>query len=202
MNPAENVRHLLDTFLRKPPALGEGVYIARTAVVVGDVTLGDHSSVWYNAVLRADINRIVIGPGSNIQDNAVLHLAGDLPCLLGARVTVGHSAVVHACQIGDECLVGMGAVVLDGAIIGRRCLIGARALVTQNMVVPEGSLVLGAPARVARALTPDELESLKFYAEHYVQNAAYCLANDINVGAPMSAAPAPPRPRRRKTPAA
>ncbi len=113
--------------------------------MIGDVTLGDHVSVWYNAVLRGDINRIVVGHHTNIQDNAVLHLADDLPCIVGDYVTIGHSAVVHACTVRDECLIGMGAVVLDGAVIGRQCLIGARALVTQGCQIPEGSLVLGAP---------------------------------------------------------
>src|ERR1700691_2484853 len=108
----------LDTFLRKQPTAGKNVYIASGAVVVGDVTLGDGASVWYNAVLRGDINRIVVGEGSNIQDNSVLHLADEFPCLIGSYVTVGHSAIVHACTIGDECLIGMGAVVLDGAEIG------------------------------------------------------------------------------------
>src|SRR5688572_5738625 len=108
----------LDVFLRKTSALGKGVYIARTAVVLGDVTLGDHSSIWYNTVLRGDINRIVVGHHTNIQDNSVLHLADDLPCLVGHWVTIGHSAIVHACTIGDEVLVGMGAVILDGAVIG------------------------------------------------------------------------------------
>src|SRR5947208_11195729 len=123
----------LDTFLRKQPKLGHGVYLAKTAVVLGDVTIGDHSSVWYGAVLRGDINRIVVGHHTNIQDNAVLHLADDFPCLVGNYVTVGHSAIVHACTIGNECLIGMGAVILDGAEIGDQCLIGAKALVTQGM---------------------------------------------------------------------
>src|SRR6188768_1413421 len=100
----------LETFLRKKPTLGKNVYIANGAVVVGDVTLGDHSSVWFNAVVRGDINRIVIGHHSNIQDNAVVHLADEFPCLIGNWVTVGHSAIVHACTVGDETLVGMGAV--------------------------------------------------------------------------------------------
>ena len=133
----------LDRFLLKQPKLGKGVYLARGAAVLGDVTLGDYSSVWYNAVLRGDINRIVVGHHSNIQDNAVLHLADDFPCLVGNYVTIGHSAVVHACKVGDETLVGMGAVILDGAVIGRQCLIGARALVTQGAKIPAGSLVLG-----------------------------------------------------------
>jgi carbonic anhydrase/acetyltransferase-like protein (isoleucine patch superfamily) len=175
----------LDAFLRKKPILGKGVYIARGAVVVGDVTLGDGASVWYNAVLRGDINRIVVGAGSNIQDNSVLHLADDFPCVIGDYVTVGHSAIVHACAIGDECLIGMGAVILDGAEIGAQCLIGAKALVTQNTKIPAGSLVLGAPAKVVRALTPDERSGLKYWADKYVANAAYCVAHNINAGAPL-----------------
>jgi gamma-carbonic anhydrase len=107
------------------------------------VTLGAHSSVWYGAVLRGDINRIVVGHHSNIQDNAVLHLADDLACLVGNWVTVGHGAIVHACTVGDEVLVGMGAVILDGAVIGKQSLIGAKALVTQGTKIPPGSLVLG-----------------------------------------------------------
>lgn len=199
MNPNDSVRHQLDSFLRKRPTLGPNVYIARGAVVVGDVTLGAGASVWYNAVLRADINRIVVGTGSNVQDNAVLHLAGDLPCLVGNYVTIGHAAVVHACTIGDECLIGMGAVVLDGAVVGKQCLIGARALVTQNALIPDGSLVLGAPAKVVRPLTPEELATLKIYAEHYVENGAYCLEHGLHVGAPLepSAAPRAPRTKRR-----
>src|SRR4051812_24387292 len=105
-----DLRQQLDTFLRKQPRLSKDVYIAQGAVVLGDVTLGDYSSVWYNAVLRGDINRIEIGHHTNIQDNAVVHLADELPCLIGNWVTVGHSAVVHACTVGDETLVGIGAV--------------------------------------------------------------------------------------------
>lgn len=176
----------LDTFLRQKPKLGKSVYLASTAVVVGDVTLGDHSSVWYNAVLRGDINRIVVGNYTNIQDNSVLHLADELPCILGNWVTVGHSAVVHACTVGDEVLVGMGAVVLDGAVIGEQSLIGAKALVTQGMKVPPGSLVLGAPAKIVRTLTADERAGLKWWAQKYVDNGAYCLKHNINVGKPLS----------------
>ena len=175
----------LDTFLRKKPRLGKGVYIARTAVVLGDVTLGAHSSVWYGAVLRGDINRIVVGHHTNIQDNAVLHLSDVLPCVLGNWVTVGHSAVLHACKVGDEVLVGMGAVVLDGAVIGKQSLIGAKALVPQGMKIPPGSLVLGAPAKIIRALTEKERAGLKWWAEHYVDNGAYCLKHKINVGGPL-----------------
>lgn len=174
----------LDTFLRKNPTLGKNVYIAKGAVVLGDVTLGDNSSVWYNAVIRGDINRIVIGHSTNVQDNAVLHLSDDFPCILGNYVTVGHSAIVHACSVGDESLVGMGAVILDGAEIGEQCLIGARALVVGGMKIPPGSLVLGSPARVVKQLSPEERTNLKHWATKYVTNGAYCLQHKINVGAP------------------
>jgi carbonic anhydrase/acetyltransferase-like protein (isoleucine patch superfamily) len=173
----------LDRFLSQKPKLGKGVYIARGAAVLGDVTLGDYSSVWYNAVLRGDINRIVVGHHSNIQDNAVLHLADEFPCIIGNYVTVGHSAIVHACTVGDETLVGMGAVILDGAVIGRQCLIGARALVTQGAKIPAGSLVLGAPAKVVRALTREERAGLKAWAQKYVENSAYCLKNHSRLSA-------------------
>lgn len=175
----------LDTFLRKQPRLGKNVYIAKNATVVGDVKLGDHASVWYGAVLRGDINRIVVGHHSNIQDNAVLHLADDYGCLVGNYVTVGHSAIVHACKVGDEVLIGMGAIILDGAVIGKQSLIGAKALVTQGMKIPPGSLVLGAPAKVVRKLTPKERAGLKYWATKYVANGAYCLKHQINVGAPL-----------------
>ena len=174
----------LGAFLRKQPVLGRNVYVARGAVVVGDVTLGQGASVWYNAVLRGDINRIVVGAGSNIQDNAVLHLADDFPCILGDYVTVGHSAIVHACTIGRECLIGMGAVILDGAIIGKQSIVGAKALVTQGTKIPPGSLVLGAPAKVVRKLTKEERAGLKWWAQKYVDNGAYCLKHGIGVGGP------------------
>ena len=179
------LRQQLEQFLGKKPALGRGVYIARGAAVLGDVTIGEYSSVWYNAVVRGDINRIVIGHHTNIQDNAVLHLADDYACLIGNYVTVGHSAIVHACTVGDECLVGMGAVILDGSVIGEQSLIGAKALVTNRTQIPAGSLVMGAPAKVVRALTGEERAGLKQWAEKYVANAAYCLEKGINIGGPM-----------------
>ena len=175
----------LDKFLRRQPKLGKNVFIAKTATVIGDVTLGAHSSVWYGAVLRGDINRIVVGHHSNIQDNAVLHLADDYACVLGNWVTVGHSAVVHACTVKDEVLVGMGAVILDGAVIGKQCIIGAKALVTQGTKIPPGTLVLGAPARVARKLTNEERAGLKWWAQKYVDNGAYCLKYGIGMGGPI-----------------
>jgi carbonic anhydrase/acetyltransferase-like protein (isoleucine patch superfamily) len=181
-----NVADQLDRFLRKQPNLSEGVYIARGAVVIGDVTLGKGSSVWYNAVLRGDINRIVVGEFSNIQDNAVVHLADQYPCLIGEHVTVGHSAIVHACTVGNEVLIGMGATILDGAVIGDQCIIGANTLVTQGTVVPPGSMVLGSPGRVVRTLTEAQRQDIKTWALKYVDNAAYCLKHNIGVGAHLS----------------
>jgi gamma-carbonic anhydrase len=162
----------LESVLDKPPTLGKEVFIARGAVVVGEVVLGDHASVWYNAVLRGDINRIVVGHHTNIQDGAVLHLADDLPCLLGNYVSVGHRAIVHACTVGNEVLVGMGSIILDGAVIGEQSIVGAGALVTQGKQIPPGSLVLGSPARVSRSLTLEEKAGLKSLAEKYVRLAA------------------------------
>ncbi len=176
----------LDKFLRRQPKLGKNVFIAKTATVIGDVTLGAHSSVWYGAVLRGDINRIVVGHHSNIQDNAVLHLADELACILGNWVTVGHGAIVHACTGRDEVLVGMGAVILDGAVIGKQSIIGAKALVTQGTKIPPGSLVLGAPGKVVRKLSPEERAGLKWWAQKYVDNGAYCLKYGIGMGSPMA----------------
>ncbi|HLH56559.1 MAG TPA: gamma carbonic anhydrase family protein [Verrucomicrobiae bacterium] len=171
----------LETHLRAQPRLGKGVYITRGATVIGNVTLGDYSSVWCNAVLRGDINRIVIGHHTNIQDNAVLHLADDYGCILGNFVTVGHNAIAHACTVEDEVLVGMGSVILDGAVVGAQSIIGARALVPQGAQIPPGSMVLGVPGKVVRSLTPQERASLKGWAEKYVGVAAYYLKNKINV---------------------
>ena len=158
--------------LRQGPSLGQEVFVAPGAVVVGDVRLGDHASVWYNAVLRGDINRILVGHHTNIQDGAVLHLADELPCVLGSYVSVGHRAIVHACTVGDQVLVGMGSIILDGAVIGEQCIIGAGALVTQGKQIPPGSLVVGSPARVTRSLSEEEKAGLKRLAEKYVRLAA------------------------------
>ena len=175
----------LEKFLREQPRLGEGVYLAKTAVVLGDVTLGDHSSIWYGAVARGDINRIEVGHHSNVQDNAVLHVDRETPCIIGNWVTIGHGAIVHGCTVGNECLVGMGATILDGAVIGEQCIIGANALVTQRTKIPPRSMVLGAPVKVARPLKDEEIDGLKSWAQSYIDNAAYCLEHNLNVGAPL-----------------
>jgi|SRR5580700_10096922 carbonic anhydrase/acetyltransferase-like protein (isoleucine patch superfamily) len=163
----------IDARLRKGPTIHSSAWIVPGATVVGDVTLEEESSVWYGAVLRGDINRIVIGPRSNIQDNAVVHLDDAYPTILGELVTVGHSAIVHACEIEDEVLIGMGSIVLDGAEIGARSIIGANALVTLGMKIPPGSLVLGSPAKIRRQLSLDEQKSLAGWAWKYVETAKH-----------------------------
>ncbi len=175
----ETLQNRLETFLLKQPRLGKQVFVAAGAVVIGDVTLGDYSSVWFNAVLRGDINRIEVGHHSNVQDGAIFHLADEFPCIVGNYVTVGHGAIVHACVVGDEVLVGMGATILDGAVVGEQCLIGARALITPGTRIPPGSLVLGSPAKVARALTTEERAGLKYWAEKYCQNAEFYMSRGI-----------------------
>lgn len=161
----------IENFDRFSPIIHPSVFIASSADVIGRVTLHEESSVWYHATLRGDINEIVIGPCSNIQDNAVIHLADDYGCHVGELVTVGHSAILHACTVKDEVLVGMGAIVLDGAVIGERSIIGAGALVTGGTVIPPGSLVLGSPGKVVRTLSLDEQHKVRHWAEKYVRGS-------------------------------
>ncbi|HEV7406327.1 MAG TPA: gamma carbonic anhydrase family protein [Chthoniobacteraceae bacterium] len=164
--------------LGQAPRVHPSVFIAPGATVVGDVTIGEESSVWFSAVVRGDINSIVIGARTNIQDGAVVHLDSIYGTQIGDYVTVGHRAIVHACKIEDEVLVGMGAIVLDGAIVGAQSLIGAGALVTGGKVIPAGSLVLGSPAKVVRALTAEERGDLKRWAERYVTLSRRYLKGD------------------------
>lgn len=173
------VHDRLATHLAKTPDTARANWVAANATVVGDVTLGPGSSVFYGAVLRGDIARIVVGEGSNIQDNCVVHLADDMDAVIGNWVTVGHGAIIHACTIEDECLIGMGATVLDGARVGARSIVGAGAVVTPRTVIPPGSMVLGAPAKVVRALSPEEQAKLKGWAEKYVHvSAAHAAAEN------------------------
>ena len=165
------IQERLAQFLGKTPDVAGAIFVAPNATVVGDVKLGKNSSVFYGAVLRGDINRIVVGEGSNIQDNAVVHLSDDAGVNIGDRVTVGHSAIIHACTIDDGCLIGMGATILDHAHIGADSLVGANSLVPQGFTCPPGSLVLGTPARVARALTPEGRESGRRLSAKYIEVA-------------------------------
>lgn len=154
--------------LGRKPDVARAAFVAPNATVIGDVKLGPLSSVWYGAVLRGDIHSIEIGEATNIQDLAVVHLADDYGVKIGAYTTVGHGAIIHACTIGDECLIGMGATILDGAVIGDHCIVGANALVTQRFIAPAGSMILGSPAKVVRPLSEKELHGLRGWAEKYV----------------------------------
>jgi len=157
--------------LKKGPTIHSSAWVVPGATVIGDVILEEESSVWYGAVLRGDINRIVIGPRSNIQDNAVVHIDTGYPTTMGELVTVGHTAVVHACKIDNEVLVGMGAIILDDVEVGARSIVGANALVTIGTKIPPGSLVLASPAKIRGQLTLDEQKDIARWAWSYVETA-------------------------------
>lgn len=155
-------------FLGCDPRIPDSAFVAPGAFVAGDVTLGEEVSIWPGCSLRGDIAPIVVGAHSNVQDGSVVHVADDLPAIIGEWVTVGHKAIVHACEIGNEVLIGMGAIILDGAKIGDRCIIGANATVTMNMEIPPGSLVLGSPAKIKKSLDEKEQAGIRVWAERYV----------------------------------
>lgn len=155
-------------YLGRDPRVAASAYIAPGAYLAGDVTVGEEASIWPGCSLRGDIAPIVIGAHSNVQDGSVVHVADDLPALVGEWVTIGHKAIVHACTIGDEVLVGMGAIILDGAKIGARSIIGANATVTMHTEIPPGSLVLGSPAKVKKTLTEEEQAGIRAWAGRYV----------------------------------
>ena len=145
----------------KVPRMKDAAFAAWNAEIAGDVTLGRESSVWFSATLRADIAPITVGHGTNIQDGATVHVDTGLPCTIGHGVTVGHNAVLHACTVGDDCLIGMGAVVLSGAVIGKESIVGAGALVTEGKVFPPRSLILGSPAKAVRLIDDAALEKIR-----------------------------------------
>ena len=153
------------------PRIDAEAYVAPGAQLIGLVELHARASVWFNAVLRGDTEPIVVGAGSNVQDCAVLHTDPGCPLTIGQNVTIGHQVMLHGCCIGDETLIGIGAVVLNGARIGKHCLVGAGALVTEGKEFPDGSLILGSPAKVVRMLTPEQIEGLRASAQHYIENA-------------------------------
>jgi len=152
----------------KTPEILGSHYVAPGAAVIGDVVIGDQVSIWFNAVLRADNDRITIGDGSNVQDGCVLHVDEGYPITIGERVTIGHKVMLHGCTVGDHSLIGMNAVILNGAVIGKRCLVGANALVTEGMQVPDGSLVLGSPGKVVKQLDDKALAGVSYAAQHYI----------------------------------
>ena len=154
------------------PRVASGVYLAPGSVVIGDVEIGDESSIWFNAVIRGDVAPIRIGRGSNVQDGAVLHVDRGTPCLVGDEVTLGHAAIVHGTTVGDGVTVGMGAVVLSRSSIGTEAIVAAAALVPEDAVVPAGALVMGVPAREKRLLSDEERAASRENARRYVRNAA------------------------------
>jgi len=153
------------------PTVPESAWVADSAQVMGDVVLGEEVGIWFGVVARGDTAAIRIGARTNIQDLSVLHADVGQPLTIGTGVTVGHKAVLHGCTVGDNSLIGIGAVVLNGAKIGQGCLVGAGALVTEGKEFPDGSMILGSPARVVRQLSPEQLQGLRLSADHYVANA-------------------------------
>lgn len=156
-------------------------YIANGAVVIGDVTIKNDVNIWYNATVRGDSEKIIIGHSSNVQDNAVIHVDKDYPTIIGDNVTIGHGAIVHGCTVGDNSLIGMGAIVLNGAKIGKNCIIGAGALVTQNMIIPDNSMAFGNPAKIRRSVTEDEIKANFKNSTKYVEEAKLQLEAKKNV---------------------
>lgn len=160
---------MLTNFKEKRPNINDNTFIAPSADIIGDVMLESGVNIWYGAVLRGDTNKIYIGKNTNIQDNSVVHVDVDKPCIIGDGVTVGHRAIVHGCIVKNNVLVGMGATILNGAEIGENTIIGAESLVTQNKKIPSGVLCMGVPARVVRELTQEEIEEIRRSAQHYVE---------------------------------
>ena len=150
------------------PVLPEEYYVADSASVIGAVTLHNQTSIWFGAVLRGDIEPIIVGERSNIQDNSVAHTSRDQPVILGDDVTVGHKVTLHGCRVGNNCLIGMGAILLDGCEIGDNCIIGAGSLIGQNRKIPAGSLAVGTPAKAIRKLSDEDIADIRKYAERYI----------------------------------
>ena len=153
------------------PEISTDSWVAPNAIIIGKVKLEKNSSIWFNAVLRGDIEKIVIGENSNIQDGSVLHTDPGYPLTVGKGVTVGHMVMLHGCEVSDDTLIGIGSTILNKAKIGKNCIIGANTLVTENKVIPDNSLVLGSPGKVGRKVTDDEIKVIRENAKHYVTNS-------------------------------
>lgn len=164
------------------PTIHESVFVADTATIIGQVTLGENASVWFGASIRGDNEPVTIGAGSNIQENAVLHADPGYPLAIEANVTVGHQAMLHGCTVREGALVGIQAIILNGAVIGRNCLVGAGAVVTEGKAFPDRSLILGAPAKVVRELTDEEVARLARTAAGYVERRELCKAQLVRIG--------------------
>ena len=166
----------LSSYLNTTPALGERVFLHFSCQVIGDVKIGDDSSVWCNTVLRGDVNRIVIGRGTNVQDLSMGHVSHKTvekpegsPLIIGDHVTVGHSVILHGCSIGNECLIGMGSIIMDDVVIPDRVMVGAGSLISPGKTLESGMLYMGRPAKAIRALTAEEIKYLRYSAEHYMR---------------------------------
>ena len=153
------------------PRIPDSAYVADSAQVMGNVQLGEDTSIWFGVIIRGDTEHIHIGRGSNVQDASVLHADFGVPLTIGNYVTVGHKVMLHGCTIGDESLIGMGAIILNNAKIGKNCLVGAGSLVTEGKEFPDGSVIMGSPAKVVRTLSPDQMQNMRMTAQHYIENA-------------------------------
>lgn len=150
------------------PSIEKDVFIAENSTVIGRCFISENCSIWYNSVVRADVNEIIIGRGTNIQDGCIVHCTDKYKTVIGENVTVGHNAIIHGCSIGNNCLIGMGSAILGGAIIGDNVIVGANALITSGKEIPSGVLVMGSPAKVVRELTYEEMERIRHSAEEYI----------------------------------
>ena len=160
---------MIITYQGKTPKIAPSAFVAENAVIIGDVEIGENSSVWFGCVLRCEENRIIIGKNTNIQDLTTIHTDHCCSVIIGDNVTVGHNVVLHGCEIGNNVLIGMGSIIMNGSKIGDNCLIGAGSLITQNMVIPPNTLVFGRPAKVIRELTPEEIEKIAISAKEYIE---------------------------------
>jgi carbonic anhydrase/acetyltransferase-like protein (isoleucine patch superfamily) len=166
------------------PSIAPTAYVHESATVIGAVVLGDHVSVWPQAVIRGDTETITVGAGSNVQDGAVLHADPGVPLTIGRDVTIGHQAMLHGCTVGDGALIGIQAVVLNKAVIGRGCLVGAGSLVTEGKVFPDDVMIVGSPARVIRELTPEDVARVRHGAGHYVAEAEHYRQHAVRIDEP------------------
>ncbi len=160
---------MLISYKQYSPKIEKNAFIAENSTIIGRCFIGEDCSIWYNAVLRADVNEIIVGRGANIQDACIVHCDNDYKAIIGENVTVGHNAIIHGCTIGSNCLVGMGSTILDGAVIGDNVIVGANSLITSGKIIPSGVLVMGSPAKVVRELTPEEIEGISHSVEGYIK---------------------------------
>ncbi len=165
---AERRKDMIIKYNDYSPVIAENVFVAPNCTIIGRCTIEENCSIWFNSVIRADVNEIKIGSNTNVQDGCVLHCDHDYDVSIGSNVTIGHNAIVHGCKIGSNCIIGMGATILDGAAIGDNCIVGANSLITSRKQIPSGSMVIGSPAKVVRELTKEEIEGIRKSVAGYV----------------------------------